>query len=425
MTESLSSEQPSLAIERASVLPDGAHQRKPSWLDGFRRITTSGQFIPEIDGLRFIAIAAVILHHVAHFVTDSRGQTEGSISPAQHGVELFFVISGFILAVPFARQYLDAGKNVSLKYYFVRRLTRLEPPYLLSLVLLTVMKILLRGEHFSVVGWNLLFSIFYVHGILLGLGSYINGVAWSLEIEVQFYLLMPLLAMLFLIPGRWLRRGVMLAIAAAFMSIQPVYIRGLLPSQYVPGGPYYLERHIIDYIQYFLMGLLLADIYVVEWRSAPPPLFSRPGFAWGDLVWLVGWPAMAWLVWHGGRTMRWSFPPLIFVIYLALFYSVWARRLMRIEILTVIGGMCYSIYLVHNSVIQIAGPHVARFLPAGYFSATVVLGVIMLPLILLVCGMYFRLIEKPCMNPDWPRQIIRWFMGKLFVEDPPAPAERS
>src|SRR6201999_3684880 len=131
------------------------------------RITTSGQFIPEIDGLRFIAISLVIVHHLAHFVTDSRGQHEGSLSFAQHRVELFFVVSGFILAIPFARQYLDAGKRVSLKFYFIRRLTRLEPPYLLSLLLLTAMKIFLRGEFFRVVGWNLLFSAFYVHGFML------------------------------------------------------------------------------------------------------------------------------------------------------------------------------------------------------------------------------------------------------------------
>jgi peptidoglycan/LPS O-acetylase OafA/YrhL len=171
------------------------------------------------------------------------------------------------------------------------------------------------------------------------------------------------------------------------------------------------------------MGLLLADVYVTEWRSAPPPVLRLAAFAWGDIVWLLGWPVMAWLVCRGGRTMRWGFPPVIFVVYLALFYSVWARRLMRIEILTVVGGMCYSIYLAHNSVIQIAGPHVRRFLPAGYFSGTLVLGIAMVPLILIVCGLYFRLIEKPCMNPDWPRQLIRWFTSKIFVEDSPAPAD--
>src|SRR3954471_14833233 len=143
-----------------AVEPDGAHAPKRSWLDGFRRITTSGEIIPEIDGLRFIAIAAVILHHLALFVSTQRKSDEGLLLVGQNGVELFFAISGFILAVPFAMQYLNAGKRVKLSRYFVRRLTRLEPPYLLALILLITMRIVLRGEPFRIIGWNLLFSTF-------------------------------------------------------------------------------------------------------------------------------------------------------------------------------------------------------------------------------------------------------------------------
>src|SRR5256885_11137883 len=96
------------------VAPDAAHAPKRSWLDGFRRITTSGEIIPEIDGLRFIAIAAVILHHLALFVSTQRKSEEGLLLVGQNGVELFFAISGFILAVPFAMQYLNASKPVKL-----------------------------------------------------------------------------------------------------------------------------------------------------------------------------------------------------------------------------------------------------------------------------------------------------------------------
>src|SRR2546430_13501195 len=130
----------------ATVEPAAAHLPKRSWLDGFRRITTSGEVIPEIDGLRFIAIAAVILHHLGLFVSTQRQADEGLLLLGQNGVELFFAISGFILAVPFAMHYLNAGKRVKLSRYFVRRFTRLEPPYLLSLLLLFAMRVWLRGQ---------------------------------------------------------------------------------------------------------------------------------------------------------------------------------------------------------------------------------------------------------------------------------------
>src|SRR5438034_265684 len=82
-------------------------------------------------------------------------------------------------------------------------------------------------------------------------------------------------------------------------------------------------------------------------RGAPPALRTRVG--WGDFAWLIGWPLLVWLLPRGGGTMRVFFPIIIFLLYLSLFHSLYARRLMRIPILTILGGMCYSIYLMHNS----------------------------------------------------------------------------
>ena len=407
--------------ESGSLPPDGAHLRRPSWLDGFRRITTSGQFIPEIDGLRFVAISLVILHHVALYISIRQQRDEGLFSLGQHGVELFFAISGFILAVPFALYHLRGNRPVRLRSYFWRRFTRIEPPYLLSLILLTAVRVFVRHEDFGIIGWNLLFSAFYVHGFIMGVPSIINGVAWSLEIEIQFYLLMPLFALVFLIHRRWIRRAVLVVFAAAVMLIQPVHFRAIVQGVNVETGVaapglYDLDRHLINYIQFFLAGILLADVYVVEWRGSPPPL-RRGAIAWGDFAWLLAWPAAVWALARGGQAAHIALPILIFLICMATFQSVWVRRLLRVEILTVIGGMCYSIYLFHNSVIQVFAPLAMRITPQNYVAAVTVLGLCIVPLILVFCAIYFRLIEKPCMRPDWPRRLRDWFMGHLFVEE--------
>jgi peptidoglycan/LPS O-acetylase OafA/YrhL len=98
-----------------------------TFLDRFRRITTSGILIPEIDGLRFIAILSVVLFHIyGEFlvqmwnglqVHDLAGTAElpaklhswaiplRFIAHGAYGVQIFFAISGFILAWPFARQF--------------------------------------------------------------------------------------------------------------------------------------------------------------------------------------------------------------------------------------------------------------------------------------------------------------------------------
>src|ERR1051326_6201338 len=98
----------------------------------FRRITTQNRFIAQIDGLRFVAIASVVLFHIYAAL-----ETGSAIPPPWHenanlakrGVELFFAISGFILGLPFASARLLEESRVNLKQYFLRRLTRLEPPY--------------------------------------------------------------------------------------------------------------------------------------------------------------------------------------------------------------------------------------------------------------------------------------------------------
>ncbi|HYW39566.1 MAG TPA: acyltransferase family protein, partial [Terriglobales bacterium] len=91
-----------------------------------------------MDGLRFAAIGMVILFHLNGYLT-AKSPFYSAAPPhsdwlAQaamvgfRGVELFFVISGFILGLPFAAHYLKGAAPVSLRKYYLRRLTRLEPP---------------------------------------------------------------------------------------------------------------------------------------------------------------------------------------------------------------------------------------------------------------------------------------------------------
>src|SRR5262252_8329701 len=130
----------------------------------FRRITTQGRFIAQIDGLRFVAIASVVLFHIyANF--------ENGIIPAprtfhpdlpKRGVELFFAISGFILGIPFASHFLRQDARVDLKGYFLRRLTRLEPPYFISLFVWAADQIVMGHRSWTEMGPHLLASFVYL-----------------------------------------------------------------------------------------------------------------------------------------------------------------------------------------------------------------------------------------------------------------------
>ena len=107
------------------------------------------------------------------------------------GVSLFFMISGFILALP----WLGPDRRPALGAYFWRRLTRLEPPYLLSLVGLTIAYYLTKHEPTPGLIQHLLVSMAYPHTLIFNSLNPVNCVTWSLKTEIQFYALLPLIAL--------------------------------------------------------------------------------------------------------------------------------------------------------------------------------------------------------------------------------------
>ena len=201
------------------------------------------------------------------------------------GVPLFFMISGFILSLPFAAHRLKGAEPVKLGAYFVRRLTRLEPPYLISLTAFLVMLRVVNGcpGGGSLPGY--LSSFVYLHNLLGDDGNVINGVAWSLEIEVQFYILAPLLALVFAVRNTAARRLLVVAVVArgggravAFTSTE----RGVL------------SETLVNHLQYFLAGFVLADVFLVEFGGRTGQN-RGPG---GGLAWdVVGVAAVLLTVW--------------------------------------------------------------------------------------------------------------------------------
>jgi peptidoglycan/LPS O-acetylase OafA/YrhL len=192
-----------------------------------RRITTHGNWIPEIDGLRFVAIVATLLVHILGETVIRGGHTFSAraealvpdlIDRGGRGVLLFFAISGFILAQPFLRQHLLHGQAVSIWAFFKRRLTRLEPPYILSLLFYMV-ALAIYQHHLGSLILPLLAHIVYLHNFT-SLAA-LNFVAWSLEVEVQFYLLAPVLGYLYAISSTVVRRGVMISLIVASATSLP------------------------------------------------------------------------------------------------------------------------------------------------------------------------------------------------------------
>lgn len=358
------------------------------------RDTSSGQFIPEIDGLRFIAILSVVLFHLNWFIASKTGRGEtcdpvtGFLSHGYIGVQLFFVLSGFVISLPFARGHLLGRPVPSLRQYLLRRLTRLEPPYLVNLLFRFALLPVATGASAAALLPHLLASGAYLHNLVYGCESSVNFVAWSLEVELQFYLLAPLLAPLFGISSKRRRRTLLVALILICSALA-----------YATAGFPRCALSLVGSGQYFLTGFLVADLYIADWGEAPEK--SR---LW-DLFSLAGWGAVS-LLPYWGKTGELFLACAVFVAYLGAFRGSWSNRFFRIRGIYLIGGMCYSIYLYHYSVISALGRPLLRLGLLGRLPASLELAaaaLVVLPATLLASALLFVLIEKPCMKRDWHR----------------------
>jgi len=320
------------------------------------------------------------------------------------GVFIFFAISGFILGLPFARYYLQDGLKVGLAAYFWRRLTRLEPPYIIWMVVFFLVLLATGGPALGELFPHLAASLFYVHNLVYHDYSVINPVAWSLEVEIQFYLLAPVLAALFFRwQNPWLRRGLLVG-----------GIVGTLVAQQVFGWvalPYKLT--LLWQLQYFLVGFLVVDLYLTEWQGIRT---ERGGVGW-DLGALLALVLMG-LSWSADLPRRLVFATALLVFLVAGFRGRYFTTFLRRPWVAAIGGMCYTIYLIHLPLLEGLSRWSTRLHVTGHFSINLLLQMLLLfPLVLLVAAVGFLALEKPCMDKYWPQQLRNWWLG-LFAGKP-------
>jgi len=378
-----------------------------AFLQHFSRITSRGRgFIPQIDGLRFIAVLAVLAFHVQQIVSFHFGQASRPTNwvsliflAGSKGVQLFFTISGFVLALPFARTRLSGGvEPVSLRAYYLRRLTRLEPPYIIHLIILSLLTwLVLRHQpsHHTLYqnpDWagyaakHIGASVVYGHGLIFGEYPYPNIVLWSLEVEVQFYILAPLLSAVFYISSPAARR----ILIAALICALPLVCRSL---------PVELTKRILLFnnLPFFFGGFLLADLYLAGALTSPRR-WDATAIMW-DLILTAAVVAMVYF--NQIFVIAW----LIFVICVAAFKGWASSLILGNPWIITIGGMCYTIYMYHSLLISLLArgtkalqTHVLWF---DYLTQMVILSAFIIP----ICAVLFLLTERPFMQRNWPSKL--------------------
>lgn len=397
-------------------------QQKRTLISSFRRITSGGQYIPEIDGLRFIAICSVIVYHIGIMtVIHVPDQTIPALRilnlfrvmvfNGSRGVDIFFAISGFVLGIPFARTYLLGAGKASTQQYFLRRLTRLEPPYVLSQLLRLYPVMTAKGLTFLQILPHFIAGLFYLHMIIYHTAPLVQIVGWSLEIEIQFYILVPLLAPLIFRKSALLRRTTLFGFLILYGGVLLRFADGSIP--FPPGSDSalvtYLNATIIFWIRYFVAGFVVADLYL----TVMPKLRSH--WIW-DLLsspcWLLAFAL--------GKTV-WNFwgPFILIAAFFGAFKGVLLPKFFRVHFVSIVGGMCYSIYLTHSIALQGFYYVYMRLLPGihGFLPRLMIGETLILPGLIAMGAVFFLFIERPCMDRRWPSRLAAWF-GRRFSRLP-------
>lgn len=169
--------------------------------DSYASQVIRGRYIPHIDGIRTLAVLAVVLYHL-----------QSTLCPGGFaGVDVFFVISGYLIGGGIIRDL--QREQFSLMDFYTRRIKRIMPAYFfMILITLATGVVLFHYEPLSAVGNATLrssyfFANFYCYKYL---GDYFAGAAedhpmlnlWSLSVEEQFYMIVPLAVMLMWKLGR-------------------------------------------------------------------------------------------------------------------------------------------------------------------------------------------------------------------------------
>lgn len=363
-----------------------------------RRITSSGQFLPYIDGLRFLSLFMILMFHFYDYYRDrvysvSPELNEKVIKFTTSGfsaVMLFFGISGFILGLPFLNQYAYGGKKVKIKDYLFRRLTRLEPPYIIVLTSLFILSLVVGTKGgFQELLPHYLASLFYSHNAIYDGFPVLSDVLWSLEIEVQFYLIAPFLALIFKL-NKTTRRILLLILIFIYTD----YIRSYIDP--------FAFKSIFKYVEYFLAGFLAADLFLDYKDKVKQSYFF-------DII-CIYFILSVWLVFN-------DFPisVKIFAIIAATPFSIIWRKILSLKFLIIIGGMCYTIYMLHQRLLYLV---LGNFYPNQIIADTVWVDVTIRVVIYVVAlgavsSVFYIFIERPTMKREWWKYKS---LKKLFFE---------
>jgi peptidoglycan/LPS O-acetylase OafA/YrhL len=319
------------------------------------RVTQAGETrSAAVESLRAIAALGVVVAHTYVFARYSGGRqpapTHGVwqrlVVSGSSTVYIFFALSGYLLYVPFAKQAFTGGRRVDVRRYAANRALRILPLYYVSLLVYMLV------QH-DMTAHNLLMFGTFSENFSSSTSHWINPVLWTLVLEVQFYVLLPLLAWLVAKAGRG-SLGRALAVVAA-LGLASLTLRWVTLYAGVDTNRLLADSFPSCFV-FFAIGMSLA-LMRLSWERRPPLVLAGPLGA--AELWCAG-AVVAWLlvayVDPKGRPALVTAFLLVGAVVLPL-RNERVRRVLSWRPLALLGVASYSLYIWHILIIQRLSSH--------------------------------------------------------------------
>lgn len=408
-----------------------------------RLVTAARGRILGIEGLRAVAAVTILVLHTWSEASPTARPSFGRlidhhIGDLSYGVTLFFSLSGFLLYRPFAAALLRDGERPAITKYLRNRVLRILPAYW---VVLLVCSLLVGGLLYREGGQLAVGRITDV-GLLARTAVFVQnydprtfltgiGPAWSLAVEVVFYLLLPLLAWAAFRLGRGRRRGqrIMIAFLPAVLLLVVGLIGKALSAFVVPADHIWegwnadwhsvLDKSFLGQADLFSFGMALAVLYALGREGLLRlPRHWRPAAV---VIALLGYLAASRVSWQEAQltyspyntVMALSCALLLALVVLAEPGSSRLVEVLETRPFVAVGVVSYSIFLWHY-------PLILALRESGLTFDGRIGFVTNLAMVLMVTGVLsaltYRFVELPA---------LRLKLGSSRQETPPSRMEAA
>ena len=374
----------------------------------------TGVRLSGLDGLRGLAALAVFGVHYNQIV-----DVDVKLGPfdfylllvnGEHGVALFFILSGLLLSQPFWKSVLYGVHWPDISTYFTRRLARILPAFYLALTVL----IILSGYWRYPQAWT---DILLHYGFLFNYTEFsifsINAPFWTLAVEVQFYCLLPLLFLL--LRGRSPRIIFSLLLLLGLLSYGLHFwlVSSIDKVILWPGSsaltwirPYgaVVTHSLLAHLPHFIIGVICGG-WLLQLRTNHTRLVEQGDWRHEVVFWFSLGLVFLLLATELGERVQIPYGryglPLVPLLLGAMIFSApqtrVASKLLESAPLRILGTLSYGVYIYHLPVLRLVDQRMAESAMDAR-EHWLYLGIISFLLTLVAATVSYLLVERPVLR---------------------------